>query len=79
MIRVVFGFKVTGKLPEGATATDLVLTVTKMMRDKGVVAKFTEFFGPGLANLTLEDQATLANMSPEFGSTCAFFPVDQET
>ncbi|MEL6244607.1 MAG: aconitate hydratase AcnA [Pseudomonadota bacterium] len=79
LIPEVIGFKVTGKLPEGATATDLVLTVTKMMRDKGVVAKFTEFFGPGLANLTLEDQATLANMSPEFGSTCAFFPVDQET
>jgi aconitate hydratase len=79
LIPEVVGFRVTGKLPEGATATDLVLTVTKMMRDKGVVAKFTEFFGPGLANLTLEDQATLANMSPEFGSTCAFFPVDNET
>ena len=79
LIPEVIGFKLTGKLPEGATATDLVLTVTKMMRDYGVVAKFTEFFGPGLANLTLEDQATLSNMSPEFGSTCAFFPVDQDT
>jgi len=79
LIPEVVGFKVTGKLPDGATATDLVLTVTKMMREKGVVAKFTEFFGPGLANLTLEDQATLSNMSPEFGSTCAFFPVDNET
>ena len=79
LIPEVVGFKVTGKLPDGATATDLVLTVTKMMREKGVVAKFTEFFGPGLANLTLEDQATLSNMSPEFGSTCAFFPVDEET
>ena len=79
LIPEVIGFKLTGRLPEGATATDLVLTVTKMMRDFGVVAKFTEFFGPGLANLTLEDQATLANMSPEFGSTCAFFPVDGDT
>ena len=79
LIPEVVGFKMTGKLPDGATATDLVLTVTKMMREKGVVAKFTEFFGPGLANLTLEDQATLSNMSPEFGSTCAFFPVDEET
>ncbi|MEO0548682.1 MAG: aconitate hydratase AcnA [Pseudomonadota bacterium] len=79
LIPEVVGFKLTGKLPEGATATDLVLTVTKMMRDFGVVAKFTEFFGPGLANLTLEDQATLSNMSPEFGSTCAFFPVDDDT
>lgn len=79
LIPEVIGFKLTGKLPEGATATDLVLTVTKMMRKKGVVSKFTEFFGPGLANLTLEDQATLSNMSPEFGSTCAFFPVDEET
>ncbi|MEO1553452.1 MAG: aconitate hydratase AcnA [Pseudomonadota bacterium] len=79
LIPEVIGFKLTGKLPEGATATDLVLTVTKMMRDYGVVAKFTEFFGPGLANLTLEDQATLSNMSPEFGSTCAFFPVDPDT
>lgn len=79
LIPEVIGFKLTGKLPEGATATDLVLTVTKMMRDYGVVAKFTEFFGPGLANLTLEDQATLSNMSPEFGSTCAFFPVDHDT
>ena len=79
LIPDVIGFKMTGKLPEGATATDLVLTVTKMLRDKGVVGKFVEFFGPGLGNLSLEDQATLGNMSPEFGSTCAFFPVDDET
>ena len=79
LIPEVIGFKLTGKLPEGATATDLVLTVTKMMRDYGVVAKFTEFFGPGVASLSLEDQATLSNMSPEFGSTCAFFPVDDDT
>ncbi|MEM0928305.1 MAG: aconitate hydratase AcnA [Pseudomonadota bacterium] len=79
LIPDVIGFKMTGKLPEGATATDLVLTVTKMLRDKGVVGKFVEFFGPGVGNLSLEDQATLGNMSPEFGSTCAFFPVDEET
>ncbi|MEM9839765.1 MAG: aconitate hydratase AcnA [Pseudomonadota bacterium] len=79
LIPEVIGFKLTGKLPEGATATDLVLTVTKMLRDKGVVGKFVEFFGPGVGNLSLEDQATLGNMSPEFGSTCAFFPVDDET
>ncbi|MEO1041282.1 MAG: aconitate hydratase AcnA [Pseudomonadota bacterium] len=79
LIPDVIGFKMTGKLPEGATATDLVLTVTKMLRDKGVVGKFVEFYGPGLGNLSLEDQATLGNMSPEFGSTCAFFPIDDET
>ncbi|MEM9811002.1 MAG: aconitate hydratase AcnA, partial [Pseudomonadota bacterium] len=79
LIPDVIGFKMTGKLPEGATATDLVLTVTKMLRDKGVVGKFVEFFGPGLDHLTLEDRATLGNMSPEFGSTCAFFPVDEMT
>ncbi|WP_370335389.1 aconitate hydratase AcnA [Parvularcula marina] len=79
LIPDVIGFKLTGKLPEGATATDLVLTVTKMLRDKGVVGKFVEFFGPGVGHLSLEDQATLGNMSPEFGSTCAFFPIDDET
>ncbi|MEM1381760.1 MAG: aconitate hydratase AcnA [Pseudomonadota bacterium] len=79
LIPEVVGFKLTGKLPEGATATDLVLTCTKMLRDRGVVGKFVEFYGPGVGHLSLEDQATLGNMSPEFGSTCAFFPVDDET
>ncbi|MSO40962.1 MAG: aconitate hydratase [Solirubrobacterales bacterium] len=75
----VIGFKLGGDLPEGATATDLVLTVTEMLREHGVVAKFVEFFGPGLANLPLVDRATIGNMSPEFGSTCAIFPIDAET
>jgi aconitate hydratase len=75
----VIGFKLTGELSEGATATDLVLTVTEMLRAKGVVAKFVEFFGPGLDGLGLADRATIGNMSPEFGSTCAIFPVDAET
>ncbi len=75
----VVGFKLDGELPEGATATDLVLTVTEMLRERGVVAKFVEFFGPGLPTLGLADRATLGNMSPEFGSTCAIFPVDAET
>jgi aconitate hydratase len=75
----VIGFKLDGQLPEGATATDLVLTVTEMLREKGVVAKFVEFFGPGLQNLGLADRATIGNMSPEFGSTCAIFPIDAET
>src|SRR6202789_1117816 len=75
----VVGFKLGGQLPEGATATDLVLTVTEMLRERGVVSKFVEFFGPGLATLGLADRATLGNMSPEFGSTCAIFPVDAET
>jgi aconitate hydratase len=75
----VIGFKLTGKLKEGATATDLVLTVTQMLREKGVVGKFVEFYGSGLDHLSLADQATIGNMSPEFGSTCAFFPVDQST
>jgi len=75
----VVGFRLGGELPEGATATDLVLTVTEMLREHGVVAKFVEFFGPGLATLGLADRATLGNMSPEFGSTCAIFPVDAET
>ena len=75
----VVGFKLTGELPEGATATDLVLTVTEMLRERGVVGKFVEFFGPGLHTLGLADRATIGNMSPEFGSTCAIFPVDRET
>ncbi|HEU5062974.1 MAG TPA: aconitate hydratase [Solirubrobacterales bacterium] len=75
----VVGFKLDGRLPEGATATDLVLTVTEMLRERGVVSKFVEFFGPGLPTLGLADRATLGNMSPEFGSTCAIFPVDAET
>src|SRR5215813_10440089 len=75
----VVGFKLDGELPEAATATDLVLTVTEMLRERGVVSKFVEFFGPGLATLGLADRATLGNMSPEFGSTCAIFPVDAET
>ncbi|MCB9996585.1 MAG: aconitate hydratase AcnA [Rhodospirillales bacterium] len=79
MIPEVIGFKLTGKLKEGATATDLVLTVTQMLREKGVVGKFVEFYGAGLDHLSLPDQATLSNMAPEFGSTCGFFPVDQET
>jgi aconitate hydratase len=75
----VVGFKLTGALKEGITATDLVLTVTQMLRKKGVVGKFVEFFGPGLYNLTLADRATIANMGPEYGATCGFFPVDAET
>ena len=75
----VIGFKLGGDLPEGSTATDLVLTVTEMLREKGVVSKFVEFFGPGLQNLRLADRATIGNMSPEFGSTCAIFPIDAET
>ena len=75
----VVGFKLGGELPEGATATDLVLTVTEMLREHGVVSKFVEFFGPGLPTLGLADRATIGNMSPEFGSTCAIFPVDAET
>lgn len=75
----VIGFKLTGALREGITATDLVLTVTQMLRKKGVVGKFVEFFGPGLYNLTLADRATIANMGPEYGATCGFFPVDAET
>ena len=75
----VVGFKLTGKLREGTTATDLVLTVTEMLRKKGVVGKFVEFFGPGLDQLSLADRATLANMAPEYGATCGFFPIDKET
>ncbi|HZN89217.1 MAG TPA: aconitate hydratase AcnA [Thermoleophilaceae bacterium] len=75
----VVGFKLTGELPEGSTATDLVLTVTQMLRERGVVGKFVEFFGEGLPNLPLADRATIGNMSPEMGATCAIFPVDAET
>jgi aconitate hydratase len=79
LIPQVVGFKLSGELPEGATATDLVLTVTEMLRRKGVVGKFVEFYGPGIPNLPLADRATIGNMSPEFGSTCAIFPIDAET
>jgi aconitate hydratase len=79
LIPQVLGFKLHGELPEGATATDLVLTVTELLRKKGVVGKFVEFYGPGVSRLPLADRATIGNMSPEFGSTCAIFPVDRET
>jgi aconitate hydratase len=79
LIPDVVGFKLTGQLPEGATATDLVLTVTQILRKKGVVGKFVEFFGPALDHLTVADRATIANMAPEYGATCGFFPVDQKT
>ena len=79
LIPEVIGFKLDGKLPEGATATDLVLTVVEMLRKKGVVGKFVEFYGAGLDTLSLEDAATIANMAPEYGATCGFFPVDNET
>ena len=79
LIPEVIGFEVTNKMPEGTTATDLVLTVVKMLRDKGVVGKFVEFYGEGLKNLTLADRATIANMAPEYGATCGFFPIDEET
>jgi aconitate hydratase A / 2-methylisocitrate dehydratase len=79
LVPQVVGFKLTGRLPEGATATDLVLTVTQMLRQTGVVGKFVEYFGPGLAGLALADRATIGNMSPEYGATCGFFPVDEVT
>jgi aconitate hydratase len=79
LIPDVVGFRVTGKLPEGATATDLVLTVTQMLRKHGVVGKFVEFFGPGMSEMALADRATIANMAPEYGATCGFFPVDEVT
>jgi aconitate hydratase len=79
LIPQVVGFRLHGTLPEGATATDLVLRVTEMLRKKGVVGKFVEFYGPGIASLTLADRATIGNMSPEYGATCAIFPVDDET
>ena len=75
----VIGFKLSGRLREGATATDLVLTVTQMLRERGVVGKFVEFYGPGLDDLGLADRATIANMAPEYGATCGFFPIDRET
>jgi aconitate hydratase len=79
LIPQVAGFRLTGELPEGSTATDLVLTVTQMLRERGVVGKFVEFFGPGLENLPLADRATIGNMAPEYGATCGIFPVDAET
>jgi aconitate hydratase len=79
LIPEVVGFKLSGRLPEGVTATDLVLTVTQMLRKKGVVGRFVEFYGPGLDALSLADRATIANMAPEYGATCGFFPVDSET
>ncbi len=79
LIPEVVGFKLTGALPEGTTATDLVLTVTQMLRKKGVVGKFVEFFGPGVGKLPLADRATIANMAPEYGATCGFFPIDEVT
>jgi aconitate hydratase len=79
LIPEVIGFKLSGKLPEGTTATDLVLTVTQMLRKKGVVGKFVEFYGPGLDDMPVADRATISNMAPEYGATCGFFPVDQKT
>jgi aconitate hydratase len=79
LIPDVIGFRLTGRMPEGATATDLVLTVTQMLRRKGVVGKFVEFFGPAFSELTVADRATIANMAPEYGATCGFFPVDAKT
>ena len=79
LIPQVVGFRLTGELPEGTTATDLVLTVTQMLRERGVVGKFVEFYGPGLSTLPLADRATIGNMSPEYGATCGIFPVDRET
>ena len=79
LIPEVIGFNLSKKMPEGTTATDLVLTVVKMLRDKGVVGKFVEFYGEGLKNLTLADRATISNMAPEYGATCGFFPIDEET
>ncbi len=79
LIPEVIGFRLTGAMTEGTTATDLVLTVTQMLRKKGVVGKFVEFFGPAIAGMTIEDQATIANMAPEYGATCGFFPVSRAT
>ncbi|MDB5512254.1 MAG: acnA [Enterovirga sp.] len=79
LIPEVIGFKLTGKLREGVTATDLVLTVTQMLRKKGVVGKFVEFFGPGLSDMSVADRATIGNMAPEYGATCGFFPIDEKT
>ena len=79
LIPEVIGFKLIGKLREGITATDLVFIVTQMLRKKGVVGKFVEFYGPGLNDLLLPDRATIANMAPEYGATCGFFPIDNDT
>ena len=79
LVPEVVGFRLTGQLAEGATATDLVLRVTEMLRDHGVVGKFVEFFGPGLADMPLANRATIANMAPEYGATIGFFPVDEQT
>src|SRR5438093_13170579 len=79
LVPQVVGFRLTGGLREGATATDLVLTVTEILRRTGVVGKFVEYFGEGLASLPVADRATLGNMSPEYGATCGFFPVDEQT
>src|SRR5260370_14018436 len=79
LVPQVVGFKLTGKLKEGTTATDLVLTVTEMLRKLGGVGKFVEFYGPGIAELPLADRATIANMAPEYGATCRIFPLDAET
>ena len=79
LIPRVVGFKLHGELPDGATATDLVLTITEMLRKHGVVGKFVEFYGPGVAAVPLANRATIGNMSPEYGSTCAIFPIDEET
>jgi aconitate hydratase len=79
LIPEVIGFKLKGELRPGATATDLVLTVTQMLRKKGVVNKFVEYFGEGIANLSVADRATIGNMSPEYGATIGFFPVDEQT
>ena len=79
LIPEVVGFHLEGKMAEGITATDLVLTVVQMLRALGVVGKFVEFYGPGLDHLSLEDQATIANMAPEYGATCGFFPIDTDS
>ena len=79
LIPLVVGVRLTGRLREGATATDLVLTITEMLRKHGVVGKFVEYYGPGLQDLPLADRATIANMSPEYGATCGIFPIDKET
>ena len=75
----VIGFRLTGSLPVGATATDLVLTITELLRKEGVIGKFVEFFGEGTGNISVEDRATVANMCPEYGATVAYFPVDEKT
>src|SRR6202012_3776762 len=75
----VVGFKLVGEMPQGSTATDLVLTITEMLRKQGVVGKFVEFYGPGVAAVPLANRATIGNMSPEYGATCAIFPIDEVT